>query len=149
MHWIKVRIFYFLTLKSSFLCQNHTSDTLDYLSGTIRSCIFSCSGELVFSLSFSSIFRLLYHFRLVHFWILNHQKTVHFWFLNDKVNKIVDLITIRISEIIFERVVEKQIGNLKFKMGKFFRHFPGPDGYLDLINSRMRNRGQFSRVPKI
>jgi len=59
-----------------------------------------------------------------------------------EVNKIVDLITVKISEIIFERVlqlVEGQIENLKFEMEKFCRHFPGQDSYLDLINSRIKD----------
>jgi len=59
-----------------------------------------------------------------------------------EVNKIVDLITIKISEIIFERVLqlaEGQIENLKFEIEKFCRHFPGPDRYLDLINTRLKD----------
>lgn len=59
-----------------------------------------------------------------------------------EVNKIVDLITVKISEIIFGRVlqlIEGQMENLKFEMGKFCRHFPGPDSYLDLINSRIKD----------
>jgi len=59
-----------------------------------------------------------------------------------EVNKIFDLITVKISEIIFERVlqlIEGKIDNLKFEMEKFCRHFPGPDSYLDLINSRIKD----------
>jgi len=59
-----------------------------------------------------------------------------------EVNKIVDLITVEISEIIFERLLqltEEQIENLKFEMEKFCRHFPGPNSYLDLINSRIKD----------
>jgi len=59
-----------------------------------------------------------------------------------EVNKIVNLITVKISEIIFEGVlqlVEGQIENLKFEMEKFCRHFPGSDSYLDLINSRIKD----------
>ena len=60
---LRLEFFTFWTLKSSFLCQNHTLDTLDYLSGTIRSCIFSCSVELVCSLGFSSKLHLFTVFR--------------------------------------------------------------------------------------
>jgi len=59
-----------------------------------------------------------------------------------EVNKIVDLITVKISEIIFERVlqlIEGQMENLKFEMEKFCRRFPGPDSYLDLINNRIKD----------
>ena len=59
-----------------------------------------------------------------------------------EVNKIVNLITVKISEIIFEGVlqlVEGQIENLKFEMEKFCRHFSGSDSYLDLINSRIKD----------
>ena len=59
-----------------------------------------------------------------------------------EINKIVDLITVKISEIIFERVlqlIEGQMENLKFEMEKFCRHFPGPDSYLDLINNRIKD----------
>ena len=59
-----------------------------------------------------------------------------------EVNKIVDLITVKISEIIFERVlqlIEGQMENLKFEMEKFCRNFSGPDRYLDLINSRIKD----------
>ena len=59
-----------------------------------------------------------------------------------EINKIVDLITVKISEIIFERVlqlIEGQMENLKFEMKKFCRHFPSPDSYLDLIDSRIKD----------
>lgn len=59
-----------------------------------------------------------------------------------EVNKIIDLITVKSSEIIFERVlqlIEGQIENLKFEMEKFCIHFPGPDHYLDLINTRLKD----------
>ncbi|GAH01470.1 unnamed protein product, partial [marine sediment metagenome] len=57
-----------------------------------------------------------------------------------EINKIVDFITVKISDSIFERskqLIEGQIDNLKFEMEKFCRHFPGPDSYLDLINNRI------------
>jgi hypothetical protein len=59
-----------------------------------------------------------------------------------EINKIVDLITEKISEIIFERVlqlIEGQMENLKFEMKKFCRHFSGQDSYLDLINSCIKD----------
>jgi len=59
-----------------------------------------------------------------------------------EIDKIVDIITVEISEKIFERakqLIEGQIKNLKFEMEKFCRHFPGPDSYLDLINSRIKD----------
>lgn len=57
-----------------------------------------------------------------------------------EIDKIVDIITVEISEKIFERAkqsIEGQIDNLKFEMEKFCRHFPGPDSYLDLIDRRI------------
>jgi hypothetical protein len=59
-----------------------------------------------------------------------------------EVNKIVDLITVKIFEIIFERVlqlIEGKIENLKFEMEKFCRNFSGSDRYLDLMNSRLKD----------
>lgn len=59
-----------------------------------------------------------------------------------EIDKIVDIITVEISEKIFERakqLIEGQIKNLKFEMEKFCRRFPGPDSYLDLINSRIKD----------
>ena len=56
---LRLEFFTFWTIKSTFLCQNLTLNAPDYLSGAIRSCIFSCNGALVFSLSFSSILHLL------------------------------------------------------------------------------------------
>jgi len=59
-----------------------------------------------------------------------------------EVNKIVDLITVKISEIIFERVlqlIEGQIKNLKLEMEKFCRHFSNPYPYLDLIDTRLKD----------
>ncbi len=59
-----------------------------------------------------------------------------------EVNKIFDSITVKISEIIFERVlqlIEGQIENLKFEMEKFCRHFPGSDSYFDLIHNRIKD----------
>jgi len=35
-----------------------------------------------------------------------------------------------------EQLINGQIDNLKFEMQKFCRHFPGPDSYLNLANSR-------------
>ena len=59
-----------------------------------------------------------------------------------EVNKIVDLITVKIYEIIFERVlqlIEGQIENLKLEMEKFCKHFPNPYPYLDLIDTRLKD----------
>lgn len=59
-----------------------------------------------------------------------------------EINKIVDLITVKISEIIFERVlqlIEGQIKNLKLEMEKFCRHFSNPYPYLDLIDTRVKD----------
>ena len=59
-----------------------------------------------------------------------------------EIDKIVDIITVEISEKIFERakqLIEGQIKNLKFEMENFCRRFPGPDSYLDLINSRIKD----------
>ena len=59
-----------------------------------------------------------------------------------EVNKIVDLITVKISEIILERVlqlIEGQMENLKYEMEKFCRNFSGPDRYSDLINSHLKD----------
>ena len=59
-----------------------------------------------------------------------------------EINKIYDFITINISDSLFERakqIIEGKIDNLKFEMEKFCRHFPGPDSYLDLINSRIKD----------
>jgi hypothetical protein len=59
-----------------------------------------------------------------------------------EINKIDDFITINISDSLFERakqIIEGKIDNLKFEMGKFCKHFPGPDSYLDLINSRIED----------
>ena len=59
-----------------------------------------------------------------------------------EIDKIVDLITVEISEKIFERakqLIEGQIKNLKFEMENFCRRFPGPDSYLNLINSRIKD----------
>ena len=59
-----------------------------------------------------------------------------------EINKIVDLTTVKISEIIFERalqLIEGQIKNLKFEMEKFCRHFPNPHSYLGLVNTRLKD----------
>lgn len=59
-----------------------------------------------------------------------------------EINKIVDLITVKISEIIFERIlqlIEGQIKNLKLEMEKFCRHFSNPYPYLDLIDTRVKD----------
>jgi len=59
-----------------------------------------------------------------------------------EIDKIVDIITVEISEKIFKRakqLIEGQIKNLKFEMEKFCRHFPNPYTYLDLINSRIKD----------
>jgi hypothetical protein len=58
-----------------------------------------------------------------------------------EINGVIDLITVEICEKIYGRakhLIEAQIENLKFEMEKFCRRFPGPDSYLDLINSRIK-----------
>ncbi len=52
-----------------------------------------------------------------------------------KIDETVDIITVKISEKIFERA--KQL--IKDQMGNFCRRFPGSDSYLDLINSRVKD----------
>ena len=52
-----------------------------------------------------------------------------------KIDETVDIITVEISEKIFERT--KQL--IKDQMGNFCRRFPGSDSYLDLINSRVKD----------
>jgi hypothetical protein len=59
-----------------------------------------------------------------------------------EISKLFDVVTAEICEKINERakqLIESQIDNLKFEMEKFCRHFPGPDSYLDLINSRLKD----------
>jgi len=59
-----------------------------------------------------------------------------------EIGKLFDVVTAEICEKIYERakqLIESQIDNLKFEMEKFCRHFPGPDSYLDLINSRIKD----------
>jgi len=59
-----------------------------------------------------------------------------------EISKLFDVVTAEICEKIYERakqLIESQIDNLKFEMEKFCRHFPGPDSYLDLINSRIKD----------
>lgn len=59
-----------------------------------------------------------------------------------EIDKIVDIITVEISENIFKRakqLIEGQIKNLKFEMEIFCRHFPNPYSYLDLINIRLKD----------
>jgi len=59
-----------------------------------------------------------------------------------EINKIDDFITINISDSLFERakqIIEGKIDNLKFEMEKFCSHFPGPDSYLGLIKSRIKD----------
>ncbi|MBA7532861.1 hypothetical protein ES705_25091 [subsurface metagenome] len=59
-----------------------------------------------------------------------------------EIGKLFDVVTAEICEKINERakqLIESQIDNLKFEMEKFCRHFPGPDSYLDLINSRIKD----------
>jgi predicted nucleic acid-binding Zn-ribbon protein len=59
-----------------------------------------------------------------------------------EISKLFDVVTSEICEKIYERVkqlIESQIDNLKFEMEKFCRHFPGPDSYLDLIDSRIKD----------
>ena len=59
-----------------------------------------------------------------------------------EISQLFDVVTSEICEKICERVkqlIESQIDNLKFEMEKFCRHFPGPDSYLDLIDSRIKD----------
>lgn len=59
-----------------------------------------------------------------------------------EISKLFCVVTSKICEKIYERVkqlIESQIDNLKFEMKKFCRHFPGPDSYLDLIDSRIKD----------
>jgi hypothetical protein len=59
-----------------------------------------------------------------------------------EIGKLFDVVTAEICEKINERakqLIESQIDNLKFEMEKFCRHFPSPDSYLDLINSRIKD----------
>jgi len=56
--------------------------------------------------------------------------------------KLFDVVTAEICEKIDERakqLIESQIDNLKFEMEKFCRRFPGPDSYLGLIKSRIKD----------
>jgi DNA-directed RNA polymerase subunit L len=52
-----------------------------------------------------------------------------------KIDETVGIITVEISEKIFERA--KQL--IKDQMGNFCRRFPGSNSYLDLINSRVKD----------
>ena len=57
-----------------------------------------------------------------------------------EINKTFNIVTAEICEKIIERakkLIDSQIDNLKIKMEKFCRHFPGPDSYLSLINNRI------------
>jgi len=59
-----------------------------------------------------------------------------------EIGKLFDVVTSEICEKIYERakqLIESQIDNLKFEMEKFCRHFPSPDSYLDLIDSRIKD----------
>ena len=59
-----------------------------------------------------------------------------------EIGKLFNVVAVEICENIYERakqLIEGQIDNLKVEMGKFCRHFPGPDSYLDLINSRIKD----------
>ena len=54
--------------------------------------------------------------------------------------KISDVLTKEIYDELFrraEQLINTQIDNLKLKMGKFCKRFPGPDSYLSLVNSRV------------
>jgi len=59
-----------------------------------------------------------------------------------EIGKLFEVATSEICEKIYERAKQlnkSQIDNLKFEMEKFCRYFPGPDSYLDLINSRIKD----------
>jgi len=54
--------------------------------------------------------------------------------------KISDVLTKEIYDELFrraEQLINTQIDNLKLKMEKFCKRFPGPDSYLSLVNSRV------------
>ena len=58
-----------------------------------------------------------------------------------EINGVIDLITVEICEKIYGRakqLIEGQIDNLKFEMEKFCRRFPGPNNYLDMIDSHIK-----------
>jgi len=60
-----------------------------------------------------------------------------------EINKIVDFITVKISDSIFGRakqLIEDQIDNLKFEMKKFCRRFPDPNNYLDIIDGPIKEQ---------
>ena len=60
-----------------------------------------------------------------------------------EINKIVDFITVKISDSIFGRakqLIEGQIDNLKFEMKKFCRRFPDPNNYLDIIDGHIKEQ---------
>ena len=57
-----------------------------------------------------------------------------------EISKTFDVLTKEIYEKIFKRaeqLINGQINNLKLEMEKFCKHFPNPDRYLNLINSRV------------
>ena len=59
-----------------------------------------------------------------------------------EIGKLFNVVAVEICENIYERakqLIEGQIDNLKVEMGKFCRHFPGPDSYLDLVNIRIKD----------
>ena len=54
--------------------------------------------------------------------------------------KISDVLTKEIYDELFrraEKLINTHIDNLKLKMEKFWKRFPGPDSYLSLVNSRV------------
>ena len=58
-----------------------------------------------------------------------------------EINEVIDLITVEICEKIYGRakqLIESQIDNLKFEMGKFCRRFPDPNNYLDMIEGPIK-----------
>jgi hypothetical protein len=60
----------------------------------------------------------------------------------EEIDKVFNIVTGEICEKIFERakqIIESQIDNLKLEIENFCRRFPGPDSYLDLINSRIKD----------
>ncbi len=60
-----------------------------------------------------------------------------------EINKIVDFITVKISDSIFGRakqLIEGQIDNLKFEMKIFCRRFPDPNNYLDIIDGPIKEQ---------
>ena len=58
-----------------------------------------------------------------------------------EINGVIDLVTVEVCEKIYGRakhLIEAQIENLKFEMGKFCKRFPGPNDYLEMIDGHIK-----------